>query len=69
MCNSLKSVFHNFAMFPSSSSSPFEETYLNNHKTNDLESLRMEMYHYVIGNTGILVVHVLLLVIPPSNQL
>ena len=56
----------------SSSSSSFEEAYLNNHKTNDLESLHMEMYHYRIGNRGIiypltLVVHVLLIVFSPSN--
>ena len=39
--------------FSSSSSSSFEEAYLNNHKTNDLESLHVEMYHYRIGNRGI----------------
>ena len=48
----------------SSSSSSFEEVYLNNHKTNDLASLHVEMYHYRIGNRGIilltLVVHALL---------
>ena len=43
--------------FPSSSSSSstsssFEEAYLNNHKTNDLESLHVEMYHYRIENRG-----------------
>ena len=59
--------------FPSSSSSSssFEEAYLNNHKTNDLASLHVEMYHYRIGNRGIilltLVVHALLIVISPSN--
>ena len=59
--------------FPSSSpSSSFEEAYLNNHKTNDLESLHVEMYHYGIGNRGImltLLVHILLIVISPSNVL
>ena len=35
------------------SSSSFEEVYLNNHKTNDLASLHVEMYHYRIGNRGI----------------
>ena len=57
-----------------SSSSSFEEAYLNNHKTNDLESLHVEMYHCRIGNRGIifpltLVVHVLLIVITLCNVL
>ena len=39
---------------PCSSSSSSSEVYLNNHKTNDLESLHMEMYHYRIGNRGII---------------
>ena len=46
--------------FPSSSSSSsFEEVYLviNNHKTNDFESLHVEMYHYRIGNRGIIFVN------------
>ena len=73
MCNSLKSAFYiNCPCFPSSSTS-FEEVYLNNHKTNDSESLHVEMYHYRIGKRGIifltLVVHVLLIVISPNNVL
>ena len=49
-------------------------TYLNNHKINEFESLHVEMYHYVLGNRGkifplTLVVHVLLIVISPSNVL
>ena len=53
---------------PCSSSSSFEEAYLNN---NDLESLCVKMYHYRMGNGGIifLVVHVLLIVISPINVL
>ena len=55
MCNSLKSAFHILPCFPSSpSTSSFEEAYLNNHKTNDLESLHVEMYHYRIGNRDII---------------
>ena len=43
---SKKMIFYILSMFSSSS---FEEAYLNNHKTNDLESLHMEMYHYRMG--------------------
>ena len=51
-----------------------EEAYLNNHKINKFESLHVDMYHYVLGNRGIifaltLVVHVLLIVISPCNVL
>ena len=50
-----------------------EEAYLNNHEINEVESLHVEMYHYVLRNRGIilltLVVHVLLIVISPSNVL
>ena len=58
----------------SSSSSSFEEAYLNNNKSYDLESLHMEKHHYRIGNRGIiypltLVVHVLLIIISPINVL
>ena len=35
--------------------SSFEEAYLNDHKTNDLESLHVEMYHYRIGNRGMVI--------------
>ena len=31
-----------------------EEAYLNNHKINELESLHVEIYHYVLGNRGII---------------
>ena len=34
-----------------------EEVYLNNHKFNELESLHVEMYHYVLGNRGIFCVN------------
>ena len=48
-----------------------EEAYLNNHKINELESLHVERYHYLLGNRDIilltLVVLVLLIVISPSN--
>ena len=50
-----------------------EEACLNNLKINELESLHVEIYHYVLGNRGIysltFVVHVLLIVISPSNVL
>ena len=44
----LKVLFTFLPCFPSYSSSSFEEVYLNNHKTNDLKSLHVEMYHYRI---------------------
>ena len=31
-----------------------EEVKLNNHKINELESLHVEIYHYVLGNRGII---------------
>ena len=31
-----------------------EEAYLNNHKINEFESLHVEIYHYVLGNRGII---------------
>ena len=34
-----------------------EEAYLNNHKINELESLHVEIYHYVLGNRGIIFVN------------
>ena len=45
-----------------------------NHKIDEFESLHVEMYHYVLGNRGIifpltLAVHVLLIVISPYNVL
>ena len=49
-----------------------EEAYLGNRKINEVESLNVEMYQYVLGNRGImltLVVHVLLIVLSPSNVL
>ena len=41
-------------------------------KINEFESLHLEMYRYLLGNRGIifpltLVVHVLLIIISPSN--
>ena len=50
-----------FAFLPCSSS------YSSNHKINEIESLHVEMYQYVLGNRGIifsltLVVHVLLII-------
>ena len=54
VCNSLKSAFYFFAMFSASSYS-LEEAYLNNHIINEVESLHVEMYHYVLGNRGIIV--------------
>ena len=43
---------------------------INNHKINEVESLHVEMYQYVLGNRGItLVVYALLIVISPCNVL
>ena len=75
-CASTKHLqdFCSVGFLPCSPSSSFEEASLNNHKTNDHKSLHVEMYHYRIGNRGIifpltLAVHVLLIVISPCNVL
>ena len=67
-CIISQKVLPTFLPCSSSSSSSFEEAYLNSHKTNDLGSLHVEMHHYRIGNRG-LVVHILLIVISPCNVL
>ena len=53
MCNISKSAFYIFAVFFIFLFFVFEEAYLNNHKTNDLEFLNVEMFCYRIGNRSI----------------
>ena len=45
------------------SSSLLEEVYINNHKINELESLHVEMHHYILGNRGIILLTLVVLVL------
>ena len=75
VCNSPKSAFHILPCFILCRCHRhcrlFQSAVLNKHKINELESLHVEMYHYVLGNRGIifLAAHVLLIIISPSNVL